>query len=424
MPGHTQRVGVLAWNGADICTSGSRDHSILNRDVRLCHSNRHSYYHNNYTQDYYKGVGGSGVGTATLSEHKQEVCGLSWNFDGVLLASGGNDNQIAIWDSRGGRGVGGDVAGVGRIRRREEDFLSAGEEEDRPGVRRRISSPLGVSSSVWSSGADQSTTTTTGVAMPSSSTLPSVRSPLSYISPSAAAVHTVDSTPSRDMLSSSSYHGTTTTAASFRSPLMNSTIVSPSPHFPPRPLTTSSASFMPSSSSYSPPTSSRSSSTMSAVSIYRSHRAAVKALAWCPHHRGVLASGGGTADRRIKFWNVLTDTLLFDLESGSQVCNIGWCTYRNEFVSTHGYSLNQIIVWKYPTLSKVATLTGHSARVLYFGQGGDEESICTAAGDGTVRFWKVFPRVGKKKKIVVGGGGWCGGRWYNGSREDVEQIGG
>ena len=33
------------------------------------------------------------------------------------------------------------------------------------------------------------------------------------------------------------------------------------------------------------------------------HTAAVKALGWSPHQRGLLASGGGTADRTIKFWN-------------------------------------------------------------------------------------------------------------------------
>lgn len=32
------------------------------------------------------------------------------------------------------------------------------------------------------------------------------------------------------------------------------------------------------------------------------HKAAVKAIDWCPFHRGLLASGGGTADRTIKFW--------------------------------------------------------------------------------------------------------------------------
>ena len=31
--------------------------------------------------------------------------------------------------------------------------------------------------------------------------------------------------------------------------------------------------------------------------VYSDHVAAVKALAWSPHQRGLLASGGGTADR-------------------------------------------------------------------------------------------------------------------------------
>lgn len=34
-------------------------------------------------------------------------------------------------------------------------------------------------------------------------------------------------------------------------------------------------------------------------------------------------------------------------------------------MSTHGYSQNEIVVWKYPSLEKVTTLTGHTSRVLY-----------------------------------------------------------
>ena len=44
-----------------------------------------------------------------------------------------------------------------------------------------------------------------------------------------------------------------------------------------------------------------------AMSFMR-HSAAVKALAWSPHQHGLLASGGGTADRTIRFWNTLTGT--------------------------------------------------------------------------------------------------------------------
>jgi cell division cycle 20-like protein 1 (cofactor of APC complex) len=38
---------------------------------------------------------------------------------------------------------------------------------------------------------------------------------------------------------------------------------------------------------------------------FSQHTAAVKALAWSPHQHGLLASGGGTADRTIRFWNTL-----------------------------------------------------------------------------------------------------------------------
>ena len=48
-----------------------------------------------------------------------------------------------------------------------------------------------------------------------------------------------------------------------------------------------------------------------------------------------------------------------------QVCNLAWSKGANELVSTHGYSQNQIIVWKYPSLNQVAKLTGHTTRVLY-----------------------------------------------------------
>jgi cell division cycle 20-like protein 1 (cofactor of APC complex) len=36
---------------------------------------------------------------------------------------------------------------------------------------------------------------------------------------------------------------------------------------------------------------------------FSEHIAAVKAIGWNPHKRGLLATGGGTADRCIRFWN-------------------------------------------------------------------------------------------------------------------------
>jgi WD40 repeat protein len=100
----------------------------------------------------------------------------------------------------------------------------------------------------------------------------------------------------------------------------------------------------------------------SPLHVLSEHSAAVKALAWSPHQHHVLASGGGTADRHIRFWNVLTGSALERVDTGSQVCNLAWSSHSNEIVSTHGYSLNQIVVWKYPSMQKLATLTGHSYR--------------------------------------------------------------
>jgi len=54
-------------------------------------------------------------------------------------------------------------------------------------------------------------------------------------------------------------------------------------------------------------------------SLFSQHKAAVKALAWCPWQPGVLASGGGTADRTIKLWNCNSGSLIKSVDAMSQV---------------------------------------------------------------------------------------------------------
>ncbi|GIX90409.1 hypothetical protein CDAR_77231 [Caerostris darwini] len=139
-------------------------------------------------------------------------------------------------------------------------------------------------------------------------------------------------------------------------------------------------------------------SSLSPIQTYTEHLAAVKAIAWSPHHHGLLASGGGTADRCIRFWNTLTGQPMQWIDTGSQVCNLAWSKHASELVSTHGYSQNQILVWKYPSLTQVAKLTGHSYRVLYLAMSPDGESIVTGAGDETLRFWNVFSKARSQKE--------------------------
>ena len=119
--------------------------------------------------------------------------------------------------------------------------------------------------------------------------------------------------------------------------------------------------------------------------------------------RGLLATGGGTADQCIRFWNTLTLQPINCVNTGSQVCNLMFSKNSDELVSTHGYSLNQIIVWKYPSMEKIATLTGHTFRVLYLAMSPDGSSIVTGAGDETLRFWNIFPKA-RSTKGTIGSG--------------------
>ena len=207
MLGHSCRVGSVAWNG-NVLSTGSRDRLVLTRDTRVA---KHFVY--------------------KLGGHKQEICGLKWSMDENLLASGGNDNKLIVWNHK----------------------------------------------------------------------------------------------------------------------------------------------------------------TQSEMSRFSDHTAAVKALAWSPHQHNVLASGGGKSDKTIKFWNMQTGKLMESVDTGSQVCNMMFSTNTNELLSTHGYSMNEICVWNYPTMQKLTTLTGHTSRVLYLGMSPDGENVVTGAGDETLRFWNVFP---------------------------------
>lgn len=75
MAGHQHRVSACAWSNSMVAT-GSKDKQIFVRDVRA----QSSYF-------------------SHLKGHKQEVCGLRWSpHDAQMLASGGNDNKLMIWN--------------------------------------------------------------------------------------------------------------------------------------------------------------------------------------------------------------------------------------------------------------------------------------------------------------------------------------
>jgi len=120
------------------------------------------------------------------------------------------------------------------------------------------------------------------------------------------------------------------------------------------------------------------------------HSAAVKALAWCPFARNVLASGGGTADRTLRLWDASSGTLTNSVDTRSQVCAVLWSRRDKELLSSHGFSDNQLVLWRYSSLAPIAELTGHTDRVLNLAQSPDGATVVSLAADETLRFWRVF----------------------------------
>ncbi|KAJ1916580.1 WD repeat-containing protein slp1 [Mycoemilia scoparia] len=216
MTGHQARVGSLSWS-KHILTSGCRDGSIWHHDVR---------------------VASHKVGE--LLAHSGEVCGLKWRSDGQLLASGGNDNLVNIWDAR-------------------------------------------------------------------------------------ASVPKFTKT---------------------------------------------------------------------------NHTAAVKALAWSPWQLNLLATGGGSYDRHVHFWNTTTTARLHSIDTGSQVTSIIWSNQYKELVTSHGFPDNHLAIWSYPSLSKIVDIPAHDTRVLHSAISPDGQTVATVASDENLKFWKLFETKAKSAKTA------------------------
>ncbi|GAU13099.1 hypothetical protein TSUD_173990 [Trifolium subterraneum] len=125
---------------------------------------------------------------------------------------------------------------------------------------------------------------------------------------------------------------------------------------------------------------------------FEEHSAAVKGLAWCPFQSNLLVSGGGggVGDNCIKMWNTHTGARLNSVDTGSQVCALLWNKNERELLSSHGFTENQLTLWKYPSMVKMAELNGHTSRVLHMTQSPDGCTVATAAADETLMLWNVF----------------------------------
>ena len=126
------------------------------------------------------------------------------------------------------------------------------------------------------------------------------------------------------------------------------------------------------------------------------HRAAVKALAWSPHNSSLLATGGGSADRCIHFWNTTQNTRVQTIQTGAQVTSLQWAPHYRELVSAHGVGTSEsdagaLCVWAHPSGQKMAEVPdAHDGRVLHTTLSPDGQTLATVGSDESLKFWRIF----------------------------------
>lgn len=108
------------------------------------------------------------------------------------------------------------------------------------------------------------------------------------------------------------------------------------------------------------------------------HKAAVKALAWCPWNMNLLATGGGSYDRHIHFWNSTSGARVNSIDTGSQVTSLHWSTHYREIISSSGFPDNSLSIWSYPTLVRTVEIPAHESRVLHSCLSPDGQMLATA----------------------------------------------
>lgn len=135
------------------------------------------------------------------------------------------------------------------------------------------------------------------------------------------------------------------------------------------------------------------------------HHAAVKALSWCPWQPNLLATGGGSHDRHIHFWNTTTGARTNSIDTGSQVTSLRWSSHYKELASSSGFPDNSISLWSYPSLVKNIEIPAHESRVLHSCLSPDGQMLATAAADESLKFWKLFEKKPGQSTVSAASGG-------------------
>ncbi|KAH6618866.1 meiosis-specific APC/C activator protein AMA1 [Boeremia exigua] len=88
--------------------------------------------------------------------------------------------------------------------------------------------------------------------------------------------------------------------------------------------------------------------------------AAVKAIAFCPWHSGLVAVGGGSNDRCIHFYHTRSGACLATIDCAAQVTSLVWSQTRREIAATFGFAQPEhpyrIAVFAWPSCEQVVAV--------------------------------------------------------------------
>ncbi|KAF2257963.1 WD40 repeat-like protein [Lojkania enalia] len=143
--------------------------------------------------------------------------------------------------------------------------------------------------------------------------------------------------------------------------------------------------------------------------------AAVKAIAFCPWQRGLMAIGGGSNDRCIHFYHTISGACLATIDCAAQVTSLIWSTSRREIAATFGFAQPEhpfrIAVFAWPSCEQIVAIPWYDEnRALYaipypggpnagrdrgedgvwWGRTVEEGCLVVAASDAAIRFHEVW----------------------------------
>ena len=176
------------------------------------------------------------------------------------------------------------------------------------------------------------------------------------------------------------------------------------------------------------------------------HSAAIKAIAFCPWQRGLIATGGGSNDRAIHFYHTFSGACLATINVQAQVTSLIWSTSRREIAATFGYAQPEhpyrIAVFSWPECRQVVAIPWASEmRALlaipypggpnemgrqvkegerWWGRTAEEGCIVVACSDESVKFHEVWSGA---KKGTGGSLGLLGGSDILEALEGIEREG-